>query len=45
MLGISMAKKKRKEIKVNDIYKRKTDKMKPVNLRKLIKKKPLVGFK
>ena len=45
MLGISMAKKKRKEIKVNDIYKRKTNKMKFVNLKKSIKEKPSIDFK
>ena len=45
MLGISMVKKKRKEIKINDIYKKKINKMKPMNLRKLIKEKSLVDFK
>ena len=45
MLNISMIKKKRKEIKVNNIYKRKIDKMKSINLKKLIEKKPLIGSK
>ena len=45
MLGISMAKKKRKEIKINDIYKRKANKMKSINLEKLTEKKLLISFK
>ena len=45
MLGISMMKKKRKEIKINNIYKKKINKIKPVNLGKLIKKKSLINFK
>ena len=38
MLDISIIKKKRKEIEINNIYKRKANKIKSINLEKLIEK-------